>query len=269
LRITITAAVAGQPVFFPYNYQYALHAALYGLMNESSADYSRFLHDKGYVKDGIDKLFKLFTFSKLTFTPAKRTSDGFSGVTRIQFVFSTIMEESMKHVVLGIFSNKQMMLNVNGHPAVFDICEVDMEKTPEFGPDETFICLSPIVASTIITNEKGRNVPHFLDYMVPEERPRFVDNLKKNLINKFETIHMAPYPDAGLPFDFSFDTAHITRKKGRISKMIRFKDQIRIKAMEAPFRVKADPALIRIGYECGWGEKNSAGFGCVERAAKT
>ncbi len=269
MRITITAAVAGQPVFFPYNYQYALHAALYGLMNESSADYSRFLHDKGYVKDGIDKLFKLFTFSKLKFTPAKRTSDGFSGVTKIQFVFSTIMEESMKHVILGIFSNKQMMLNVNGHPAVFDICEVDMEKTPEFGPDETFICLSPIVASTIITNEKGRNVPHFLDYMVPEERPRFVDNLKKNLINKFETIHMAPYQNTGLPFAFSFDTSYITRKKGRISKLIRFKDQIRIKAMEAPFRVKADPALIRIGYECGWGEKNSAGFGCVERSAKT
>ncbi len=25
--------------------------------------------------------------------------------------------------------------------------------------------------------------------------------------------------------------------------------------MEAPFSVKGDPALIKIGYECGWGRK--------------
>ena len=259
--------MSGQPVFFPYHYQYALHAALYGLINTSSADYSRFLHDKGYVRDGIDKLFKLFTFSKLRFTPVKRTSEGFFDVTEIRFVFSTIMEESMKHVILGIFADKRMKLHLDGQPAFFDICEVDMEDTPAFGPEETFTCLSPMAVSTLVTNENGRNVPHFLDYMVPAERPRFVENLKKNLINKYETVHMKSYPDAGFPFDFSFDTPYIARKNGRISKLIRFKDRIRIKAMEAPFTVQADPALIRIGYDCGWGEKNSAGFGCVARTA--
>ncbi len=43
-----------------------------------------------------------------------------------------------------------------------------------------------------------------------------------------------------------------------------FKNQIKIKAMEAPFFIEADSDLIRLGYECGWGEKNSAGFGCVD-----
>lgn len=212
MRINITA-LSGRPVFFPYHYQYPLHAALYGLIRTSSADYSQFLHDKGYVKDGIDKLFKLFTFSRLGFTPVKRTSKGFFGVTKIRFVFSTIMEESMKHVILGIFADKQMVLNLDGRPAAFDICEVDMVNIPEFGPEERFTCLSPIAASTIVTNERGRNVPHFLDYMIPAEQPRFVDNLKKNLINKFETVHMTSYQDAGIPFSFSFDTPYIAKKK--------------------------------------------------------
>ncbi|MBN2244972.1 MAG: CRISPR-associated endoribonuclease Cas6, partial [Candidatus Aminicenantes bacterium] len=39
---------------------------------------------------------------------------------------------------------------------------------------------------------------------------------------------------------------------------------INIKAFEAPFIIRANPELIKIGYQCGFGEKNSAGFGCVE-----
>jgi CRISPR-associated endoribonuclease Cas6 len=34
--------------------------------------------------------------------------------------------------------------------------------------------------------------------------------------------------------------------------------------MEAPFTITADPQLIQLGYECGFGENNSAGFGMVE-----
>jgi CRISPR-associated endoribonuclease Cas6 len=57
---------------------------------------------------------------------------------------------------------------------------------------------------------------------------------------------------------------YIARKNGKISKLIEFKKQVMVKATESPFTVEADPELIKIGYECGWGEKNSAGFGCVE-----
>ncbi len=50
----------------------------------------------------------------------------------------------MKHVILGIFADKQMVLNLDGRPAAFDICEVDMVNIPEFGPEERFTCLSPL-----------------------------------------------------------------------------------------------------------------------------
>ena len=251
---------------FPYNYHYALHSALYALIQESSAGYSEFLHDKGYVKEGINKLFKLFTFSKLNFIPKNQGPGGFRDVMGIQFVFSTIMEKSMKHLILGIFSNKKIILHLDGRNHVFEISNVDMLEDRKFKENEKFVCLSPITVSTIMLNENGKKGQHFLDYMVPEERDHFVENLKNNLINKYETIRNIPYQTVDYPFSFNFDNHYIVRKNGRISKLIEFKNKIKIKAMEAPFSIVADPELIKIGYECGWGEKNSAGFGCVEAA---
>ena len=263
MRIKITAR-SERPVFFPYNYNYALQSALYALIRESSEAYSEFLHDKGYVKDGINKLFKLFTFSKLNFLPQKRGSEGFHSVREIQFIFSTIIEKSMEHLILGIFSDKTMRLNLNGQNHFFEIINVDMKADTEFKEKQKFICQSPITVSTMILNEDGEKKQHFLNYMLTEEREHFIQNLKNNLINKYETVNDIPYKNHDIPFNFSFDTEYIVRKNGRISKLIEFKDRIKIKAMEAPFIIEADPALIKIGYECGFGEKNSAGFGCVE-----
>ena len=101
--------------------------------------------------------------------------------------------------------------------------------------------------------------------MIPEERNHFIDNLKKNLTNKYETINNIKYQSLNYPFNFNFDIDYITKRKGNISKLMEFKNKIKIKAMEAPFSIEADPELIKIAYECGWGEKNSAGFGCVEQ----
>ncbi|MCK5721394.1 MAG: hypothetical protein KAI84_02580, partial [Gammaproteobacteria bacterium] len=58
------------------------------------------------------------------------------------------------------------------------------------------------------------------------------------------------------------------QKTKAISKLIHFKidNNIRtkIKGFEAPFRIVADPELIGIGYDVGFGNDNSAGMGCVE-----
>ena len=38
----------------------------------------------------------------------------------------------------------------------------------------------------------------------------------------------------------------------------------KIKGFEAPFKIIADPKLIKIGYDAGLGNNNSAGLGCVK-----
>ena len=264
MRIIITA-ISEQPSFFPYNYQYALHSSIYSLMNESSSEYSKFLHDNGYVKDGINKKFKFFSFSKLKFFPKKRDREGFYNVKKIQFVFTSFMDESLKHLILGGFSSQKIKLMLNGQKCVFTIVNVDIQPEPIFGNREKFICLSPIAVTTIRIGKNGKRKQHFLNYMIPEERNHFIHNLKKNLINKYETINNIKYQKLNDPFNFNFDINYITKRMGNITKLMEFKNEIKIKAMEAPFSIEADPELIKIGYECGWGEKNSAGFGCVEQ----
>lgn len=263
MRIKITA-ITDRPASFPFNYQYPLQAAIYALIRESSSEYSKFLHEQGYVKDGINRVFKFFTFSKLKFSPKLCGKTGFENVRQIEFIFSTIVEESLGHMILGIFSDRKMHLRINGKGLNLTIVNVDVLEDLVFSDKEKFICLSPIAVSTMVENDKGRKVPHFLNYMIPRERDRFAESIKNNLVNKYETLHNASYGKREHPFSFHFDPVYIGKKNGAISKLISFKNDIKIKAMEAPFTVEADPDLIKIGYECGWGEKNSAGFGCTE-----
>ncbi|MEA3392831.1 MAG: CRISPR-associated endoribonuclease Cas6 [Candidatus Marinimicrobia bacterium] len=209
----------------------------------------------------IKKVFKLFTFSKLKFFPHNRTKYGFENVREIEFDFATPVKKSFEHLVLGIFSNSEIILNFKNINTKFNIQNVETLKEPNISGKEKFICLSPICTSTVrIKNNKKEQ--HFLNYMDPKERTKFIQNIKNNLIEKYKTYYGKEY-EGKTDFQFSFEPEYIVKKNGRISKLITFKNDIKIKAMEAPFTISANPKLIKIGYECGFGEKNSAGFGMV------
>jgi CRISPR-associated endoribonuclease Cas6 len=55
---------------------------------------------------------------------------------------------------------------------------------------------------------------------------------------------------------------------GKVQKLITLKegrsDETKIKGTLAPFRLRAPRELMEVGYECGFGEKNSMGFGMVK-----
>ena len=259
MRIKITAT-STKHITIPYNYQYVLHAAIYRLIQKSSNEYSKFLHDVGFI-DG-EKHIKLFTFSKLFFQNHKKTKTGFCDIMQFTFYFSTPVAKSFENLVLGIFSDQKLTLKFAGQENVFQINHV--ETLPEIEYSNTMImkCLSPIVISTG-TAENFKNKQHFLDYMNTNERNLFIENLMNNLILKYKILNAKKFA-GDRNFEFSFDPNYIIKKNGRISKLITFKNNIKIKAMEAPFTITADPKLIKIGYECGFGEKNSAGFGMAE-----
>jgi CRISPR-associated endoribonuclease Cas6 len=69
--------------------------------------------------------------------------------------------------------------------------------------------------------------------------------------------------DARLKFEF--DQNYIRKRGGveRISKLVQFKET-NIKAYQAPFRVSGSSELIELGWDCGFGNANSQGFGMVE-----
>jgi len=277
MRIKIKANTE-KPVFIPFNYQYQLSAAIYNLLAKSSGEYAQFLHDSGFrlednakkspasvptERNRVVKIFKLFTFSKLLFFPHLINRNGFNEVREIEFVFSTPIPDSFKHIVFGIFSDQIINLNFFGQKIVFHIEHVESLPEPVFKNEQFFICLSPITVSTSRTTPTGQREQHFLDYLKPEERLKFEENIQQNLIRKYKVL-TGKTIRSSQKFAFNFDMDYIIRKQGQISKLIHFKDDIKIKAFEAPFTITARPELIQTGYTCGFGEKNSDGFGCAE-----
>jgi len=267
LRVKITA-LTESPATIPFNYNYALHSAIYGLLKKSSGEYSRYLHDKGFINETKKKRFKLFTFSKLFFTPTKIQKAGFSRVKETSFIFSTPIEQSYEHLILGLFSEQTFHLNFFNEKINFSVTRVESMPEPQFNNECKFLCLSPIAVSTQREKANGRLEQHYLDYMNPAEREHFIENIKKNLINKYQTFYKTNYADHDHEFKFSFDVNYIAKRQGKISKLIHFKKidkniKTKIKGFEAPFKIVADPRLIKIGYDCGFGNDNSAGMGCV------
>ena len=270
MRVKITAS-AESPAAIPFNYNYALHSAIYGLIEKSSGKYSEYLHDKGFINEAVKKRFKLFTFSKLFFAPTRIQKNGFHQVKEISFIFSTPIEQSYEHLILGLFSDQTFYLNFSGKKINFSVTQVESMPEPQFDSESKFLCLSPIAVSTQREKANGRLEQHYLDYMNPEEREHFIENIKKNLINKYRTFYKTNYADHEHQheFNFSFDVNYIAKQQGKISKLIHFKKidgniKTKIKGFEAPFKIIADPRLIGIGYDAGFGNGGSMGLGCIE-----
>lgn len=264
MRLMIKAST-DKPCFIPINYRYQLHSMIYSLIKKSSADYADFLHDEGYASLGhAQKRFKLFTFSRLRFYPYRFVGNGFSGVRRIEFTYSTPVDDTFGHFVYGIFADQKIQLRFGNTTSNFIVQQVESLPEPDITNSMKLMCLSPITVSTMRLKPNGKDTElHFLDYLNPGEKPKFCANIYQNLLEKYAIIHQKTYLGP-TDFAFAFDPEYLIIREGNISKLIHFKQDIVIKAFEAPFTIIADPELIKIGYQCGFGEKNSAGFGCVE-----
>ena len=264
MRLKIKA-VSEKPLFIPLNYQYPLHSIIYKLIQQSSRKYAEFLHEEGFRADvNSPKRFKLFTFSQLKMMPYCFTGAGFDRVRTIEFVYSTAAEKSFEHLVYGLFAQQELCLRFGRNTCRFVVQRVESLPEPQFTDSMKFICLSPITVSTKREKADGSGLEvHFLDYLNPTEKDHFCENLFLNLSRKYQTLLQTPYRGA-TAFEFQFDPEYLIKRQGKISKLIRFKNDIKIKAFEAPFTVSADPQLLKVGYQCGFGEKNSDGFGCVE-----
>ena len=134
--------------------------------------------------------------------------------------------------------------------------DVTVPRIPHFQSEMHFRCLSAITMST----KRKRHGKQVMNYCLPEN-PSLSELIRQNLSRKHEAIHgRAPHDDT---LTFTFDKDYIDRRQGRVTRLVDYKG-IKIRGVLCPCRVSGSPALIQTGYECGFGDKNSAGFGMVE-----
>lgn len=263
----------------PINYNYFLTSLIYKIIRNSSQDYSAFLHDEGYKLGESKKGFKLFTFSMLKGGKYKTNGREIAFIGgHIQWEISSPVNHFIQHLIDGVFSEGQEIrigpINdrsncLNGLNGLnrFLIERVETLPRPEFKETMKFTCLSPITVSKIVSSSSSNGLSGFsglnglrCHYLRPWE-DGFSEAIKNNLIKKYRLVTGKELGDSD--FQIKIDTEYMNKKSGKITKNIDFKGTNIIGFM-APFEVTGNPELIEMGYEAGFGEKGSMGFGMVK-----
>ena len=246
MRIQILADV-GDEITLPINYNHLLAGIIYRFLAESDPEYASFLHNEGYAV--AEKRFKLFTFSQLMAERRRITGTQIHFRSTLTWFVSSPVETFLSHFANTLLTEGQLSIG----PHQLQVRDVNVPRIPRFQTEMHFRCLSPIVMST--TRERdGKQGMH---YCLPDD-PMLSDLIRQNLIRKHQAIHgRAPHDDT---LTFTFDKDYIDRRHGRVTRLVDYKG-IKIRGVLCPFRVSGSVALIQTGYECGFGDKNSAGFG--------
>lgn len=242
----------------PVNYQYPLSAWIYKTINEGNHEFARFLHTKGYGSG--NKAFKFFTFSMLEFSQS-----GYSlqdNRLHIQaetcaLEVSFMAPEAMQHFISGLFRNQQFTLGDKTSRAAFGVRSVEAIALPVFTDKMCFTALSPILVSHQQTNRATAA------YLAPDN-PMFGKLLTDNLTAKYAAAVQSGLlqweKDAGGEQSVQFELIGKYKMKG-----LTIKEgtpyQTKIIGYMFSFRIAAPEALIRLGYQAGFGEKNSLGLG--------
>ena len=249
MRIQILADV-GKGISLPINYNHLLVGVIYKFLAESNPEYADFLHDEGYHAE--EKRFKLFTYSQLMAEQRRIIGQTMHFRSTLMWYVSSPVEKFLSHFADTLLTGGSLSIGTH-HLKVID---VTIPRTPRFRSEMKFRCLSPIVMSSVREN-KGQRRTHYCLH----DDPELSELIRKNLIKKHQAIYGRDPQDDKL--SIRFDDRYIRRKHGRVTRLIDFKG-IKIRGIMCPFRASGSVALIQTGYECGFGDKNSTGFGMVE-----
>ncbi|SNX53170.1 CRISPR-associated endoribonuclease Cas6 [Thermoanaerobacterium sp. RBIITD] len=230
------------------NYNYFISSWIYHILKNSNLEYAEKLHEEGY-KYG-SKIFKLFTFSQLRCKNVQVDRENIKFMDNTYLFISSPKAEFLVNFVKQLVNESYLIIQ----DYKFEIKLVETLKEPDFKEVNKFICLSPVISSTA-KMKNGKKVPWNLS--INDEA--FVDNIKSNIIEKYFVLNNT-LPD-NLSINIEFDQEYISKHpKG---KLINFKN-IPVKGYMAPFIMSGNKELIKVAYNCGIGEKNSAGFGMIE-----
>lgn len=242
------------------NFYYHFSSAIYDLLRLGSPEFAEFLHDSGFKVNG-GKSFKLFTFGvEFERISAKNESFYFLDPATTLYISSPLNEKFLQSFVLGTLKKSIFRVGTVSSYTNFIIEELDVVPEPVFTQKMSFRLLSPMVISKPVDKPYGKRSTY---YLRPEDEEEASQILTGNLLNKHFLItgeDLSGRANVILKWDKEF----IARKR-RVTKKITINPNSAtatdVIGILAPFTVEGDERLIRAGYDCGFGNKNSMGFG--------
>lgn len=195
--------------------------------------------------------FNLFTFSQLYFDQYSIAETGIQSLGEtVQWYVSSPRIFFLEELLKGLKGAGHICLG----PIQMGIQDIEVLGDPDIGSHMEFSCMSPI---SIAYHPTG-----------PDSRPRygriedhdFAEKLRLELINKYYHVYDALPSDESLTIKFNQE---YIKNKRRVSRLVDF-NGVKILGYMVPFTATGNPELIRLGYQLGFGQRNSCGFGMVK-----
>lgn len=240
MRVTLELGYEGK-LSLPVQYNYPVQGFLYGNITE---ELGAFLHDEGFVYG--KRKFKMFTFSRL------RGEYELKG-DRIEFrsppIRLTISSPYGRFI--EEFANTLLRMEEQelGGGKIY-VASIKVHPEPEIGTEVMVKTLSPVVVySTLHTSEGKKKTYYYSPY-----EAEFGDLMDKNLRKKYVAFYGKDARARKLKLE-------VEGRPGE--KIVKYRETV-IKGWMGRFVLKGNKKLLKLGYDCGIGSKNSQGFGMVE-----
>ncbi|MGZ5483881.1 MAG: CRISPR-associated endoribonuclease Cas6 [Pyrinomonadaceae bacterium] len=234
----------------PLNYHHAVAQAIYRKLGSASIEFATNLHDVGYRTNG--HVFKLFTFSRLQTTKAHRQDDKLLlEHPEIFLQVSSPVAAFIEHLIGGISMGR--IWNIAG--SKFQFIRAELVPPPIFHETMRFHALSPI--TEWIRGE--REHPTFLSLT-----DEWSEIMRANLVRKYKALYDCEPENQKLIWSWDDDYIDRAEQRGKRLSVLREIHGINIRGWLAPFTIEGSKELIELGYEAGFGARNSMGFGMAE-----
>lgn len=234
----------------PLNYQHAVASFIYATLASSSTEFASKVHDIGYRTNG--RSFKLFTFSRLQTTKARVDEDTIVLENpEVSLQISSPVGEFIEHLIGGFSGNRVLEIA----SARFQLARAELIPPPIFQERMTFRALSPITE----TVRGEREHPSFLSLA-----DDWSEVIRGNLLRKYEVLYGHQPDDQTLVWTWDKDYIARADERGKRLSVLKEIRGIKIRGWLAPFTVEGSISLIEMGYEAGFGSRNSMGFGMCE-----
>jgi CRISPR-associated endoribonuclease Cas6 len=250
LRIKITMQSLSRRASLPLDNR-PFASLIYNLIGVADPEAAAFLHNEGvHVAPDNRKRFKPFVFSRLQ-QVGKRVRDGRQWLADgpVEWQVGSPIDELTMMMMAGLSANPVIFVGDREGGAELEALSIRVIEPPQFHSPMRFKTISPLFAAVPDMNESGRPGKH---HVRPED-PRFAECVANNLREKFFALTGEDPGDDELLLKF------VGAPK---SQMVQY-GGTNHKCCEGIFDVAGSDRLLRLGWECGFGEANSKGFGMV------
>jgi len=249
---------------FPYNYNALVSREISNLLGFETQEFRHYLQTKGFR--ATDKPFGLFTFNLHFENVFHKRETLFLRSNNAHLSISfPLLDDYINNGLIDKLAEKEFVIRKGQLQTTFLISKAETFKEPLFSDDIIFMPKSPIILpGKKMIKDVLRTV-----YFTYRDDIRTVSKLiKEDLCRKYESIYNSKAANDYIFFQWDRNYIFANEKTTKNLKpkfALESKDKsFSVLGNMVPFRIKGNPDLIKVGYQCGFGKLNYLGFGFSE-----